>query len=86
MGQLLTSQGTVYPLLGRLSEEGLVASSWQVVAGGRPRRYYELTAAGAAHLRTFATDWARFSRNVDDLLLRSAAQSSDGAPALRDVR
>jgi PadR family transcriptional regulator, regulatory protein PadR len=73
VGQLLTSQGTVYPLLNRLSEAGLISDRWDLAGGSRPRRYYELTPAGAAHLRTFSTDWTRFSRSVDELLARAAA-------------
>ena len=73
VGQLLTSQGTVYPLLNRLSEAGLISDRWDLAGGSRPRRYYELTPAGADHLRTFSTDWTRFSRSVDELLARAAA-------------
>lgn len=43
--------GTLYPMLARLEQEGLVESEWEAQrpdAGGRPpRRYYRLTAAGA---------------------------------------
>ena len=40
--------GTLYPLLGRLEEEGVVSSSWEapVERGQRPRRYYKLTGEG----------------------------------------
>ncbi|MBG6054586.1 PadR family transcriptional regulator PadR [Salinibacterium sp. CAN_S4] len=67
-GQLLSSQGTVYPLLNRLSEAGLVSSNWQLQDGERPRRYYEITTSGRAELEQFSEDWARFSTSVDDLL------------------
>ena len=41
--------GTLYPLLGRLEEEKLVTSAWEIPQqdGQRPRKYYRLTAAGA---------------------------------------
>jgi len=67
-GQLLTSQGTVYPLLGRLSDAGWVASDWQVADGERPRRYYTLTDAGRRELGAFRDEWGRFSTAVDSLL------------------
>lgn len=40
--------GTLYPLLGRLEEEGVVASAWEAPTeqGQRPRRYYKLTGEG----------------------------------------
>jgi DNA-binding PadR family transcriptional regulator len=45
------ASGTVYPILRRLEEEGLVTGRWESVSIARdeqrpPRRYYELTAAG----------------------------------------
>ena len=41
--------GTLYPLLGRLEDEELVASAWETPRedGQRPRKYYRLTAKGA---------------------------------------
>ena len=47
--------GTVYPILRRLHEDGLVKARWERDAAARreqrpPRRYYELTAAGDARL------------------------------------
>ncbi|GLC25594.1 PadR family transcriptional regulator [Roseisolibacter agri] len=48
--------GTVYPILRRLEDAGLVRSHWEPVtesrdAGRPPRRYYELTGAGAEAVR-----------------------------------
>ena len=40
---LVTSEGTLYPLLGRLRREGLVQSTWRESASGPPRRYYRIT-------------------------------------------
>lgn len=68
IGQLLTSQGTVYPLLNRLHEAGLVTSYWELGDTDRPRRYYQLSERGAEELATFRTDWRRFAASVDDLL------------------
>src|SRR5260370_34202906 len=43
---LLTSDGTVYPLLNRLRDAGLVTSEWQDNQGERAPRYYSITKAG----------------------------------------
>ena len=43
---LLTSDGTVYPLLNRLRDAGLVTSEWHDAEGQRARRYYSITEAG----------------------------------------
>lgn len=67
-GQLLSSQGTVYPLLNRLHDAGLVTSYWEVSDNERPRRYYRITDSGRTELDRFQTDWTRFSSSVEALL------------------
>jgi PadR family transcriptional regulator len=70
---LVTSEGTLYPLLGRLRREGLVDSSWRESAAGPPRRYYRITDAGDAALQAFAVQWARFRESVDKLMEQAAS-------------
>ena len=53
---LLTSDGTVYPLLNRLRDAGLVTSNWQDNEGERARRYYAITATGRIVLAEFQAD------------------------------
>jgi PadR family transcriptional regulator, regulatory protein PadR len=65
---LVTSEGTLYPLLGRLRREGMVQSIWRESATGPPRRYYRITEDGDAALRAFASQWARFRESVDMLM------------------
>jgi len=65
---MLTSEGTVYPLLGRLRRDGLVATTWRESPSGPPRRYYHLTPTGQQALDAFATQWARFRDAVDHFL------------------
>jgi DNA-binding PadR family transcriptional regulator len=67
-GQLLSSHGTVYPLLNRLHEAGLVSSYWEMSDSERPRRYYEITNAGRRELGEFRDDWAQFAGAVSSLL------------------
>lgn len=69
IGELLTSQGTVYPLMNRLYEAGLVTSYWETSDIERPRRYYEITDAGLEELRLFEEEWRKFTGSVSDLLL-----------------
>ena len=70
---LVTSEGTLYPLLGRLRREGMVQSTWRESAAGPPRRYYRVTNEGETALRAFASQWARFRDSVDTLLELGAA-------------
>ena len=67
-GGLVTSEGTIYPLLTRLRKEELVTTFWRESDSGPPRRYYRLTDAGRSALEVFAEDWARFRDGVDALL------------------
>jgi len=67
-GNLLTSEGTIYPLLARLRRDGLVTTTWRESGSGPPRRYYRITGEGRRTLDAFASDWRRFADAVDDLL------------------
>lgn len=60
-------EGTVYPVLRRLDEAGLLTSDWSEV-GGRRRRTYQLTEQGRAALREQASAWEQFSRAVGTVL------------------
>ena len=65
---LVTTEGTLYPLLGRLRKEGAVETTWRESPSGPPRRYYRLTPAGRSLLTAFTTEWVRFRDSVDHLL------------------
>jgi PadR family transcriptional regulator PadR len=70
---MVTSEGTIYPLLSRLRRDGLVATEWRESTQGPPRRYYRATDAGRAALDAFAREWDRFRDAVDHFIERSAA-------------
>jgi PadR family transcriptional regulator PadR len=67
---LIVSEGTIYPLLGRLRREHLVATVWRESDTGPPRRYYQLTERGRSALAAFIQEWTRFRDAVDALLVR----------------
>ena len=67
-GELVTSEGTIYPLLSRLRRDRLVTTTWRESEAGPPRRYYRITDAGRRALDGFARDWARFRGAVDAIL------------------
>jgi PadR family transcriptional regulator, regulatory protein PadR len=64
---LLTSEGTIYPLLSRMRAEGLVDTEWREAPAGSPRRYYRLTKAGQRAVVEFQREWVRFRRTVDGI-------------------
>ena len=65
---MVTSEGTIYPLLSRLRRDGLVESWWRESPTGPPRRYYRVTAAGRQALDEFKREWSRFRDAVDTLV------------------
>jgi len=69
---MVTSEGTIYPLLSRLRRDGLVESTWQESPSGPPRRYYHLTELGRAALEGFKREWDRFRDAVDHFVERKA--------------
>jgi PadR family transcriptional regulator PadR len=65
---MLTTEGTLYPLLSRLRRDGLVKTEWRESTDGPPRRYYELTADGRRALAAFRSEWTGFRAAVDGIL------------------
>ena len=60
-GELVTSEGTIYPLLSRLRRDRLVTTTWRESDAGPPRRYYRITDDGRRALDGFTLDWAEVS-------------------------
>jgi DNA-binding PadR family transcriptional regulator len=60
-------QGTLYPLLRRLEEQGLLESEWNV-DGSRPRRYYQLSEDGKTILEDLTADWRQLTEVMEILL------------------
>ena len=66
--QLVLAEGTIYPILSRLKDEGMLTSEWVEAEAGNPRKYYSLTEAGRLRLRLMAEAWTSFSGGVSRLL------------------
>ena len=73
---LILSEGTVYPILNRLRDDGLVTSSWVESESGHPRKYYSLTRKGHDRATRMAEVWLQFTAGVNALIepLLPAAQ------------
>ena len=61
-------EGTLYPLLLRLSKEALIASRLAEGEGGAPRKYYTLTQQGHSVLQAMAQSWVALSASVQHML------------------
>src|SRR5919106_6402359 len=62
---MVTSEGTIYPLLSRLRRDALIEPTWRESPAGPPRRYYRLTEGGREALDGFRSEWRRFRDAVD---------------------
>ena len=60
-------QGTLYPLLRRLEDQGLLDSEWNV-EGTRPRRYYQISESGKDLLILLTQEWQDLVRVMEGLL------------------
>jgi PadR family transcriptional regulator, regulatory protein PadR len=65
---LQLNQGTLYPALLRLEQEGWISSRWGASEKNRKARYYSITAAGRRQLAKEADDWQRMSSTIDRFL------------------
>jgi len=58
----------LYPVLGRMENEGLVQARWEPGDGGPGRKVYRLTESGRARLLDETENWHRFAAAMDQLL------------------
>lgn len=61
-------EGSIYPALGRLQRDGLVAEEREAGNGGPPRKVYRLTDVGVAALQTWTEEWVSVSGSIDQVL------------------
>jgi PadR family transcriptional regulator PadR len=68
-GELLQlNQGTLYPALLRMEQEGWVASRWGTSERNRKAKFYSVTASGRRQLAKETKDWQRMSSTIDRFL------------------
>lgn len=65
--QLLVVEGTLYPLLTRMKNEGLLSYRWQESTGGPPRKYYTLTPDGQQLLMQLDQEWQSISVAISQI-------------------
>ncbi len=66
--KLLVVEGTLYPLLTRLKNNGLLSYQWIESTSGPPRKYYMLSDAGKEVLKQLDTTWAELQYAVNTSL------------------
>tara|TARA_R100001480_G_scaffold152824_1_gene155296 strand:+ start:808 stop:1146 length:339 start_codon:yes stop_codon:yes gene_type:complete len=63
--KMLVVEGTVYPLLTRLKNAGLLSYRWEESTSGPPRKYYDLTETGKLFLKELDTTWSELQQAVN---------------------
>ncbi len=62
--KMIVVEGTVYPLLTRLKNAGLLNYRWEESTSGPPRKYYGLTETGKLFLKELNTTWSELHNAV----------------------
>lgn len=62
------NEGTIYPLLKRLSNDHLLESYLKESTEGPPRKYYDITSLGLARYEALLEEWTNFSESVNTYL------------------
>ena len=66
--QLIVVEGTLYPLLSRQKNSGLLSYRWEESTQGPPRKYYALTEKGSEVLKELESSWHELIDAVDSIL------------------
>ena len=64
----LVEEGALYPALHRLERKRLIESEWGLSENNRRAKFYQLTAAGRAQLKSELAEWQRYTRAVAGVL------------------
>ena len=78
---LQVQQGSLYPALHRLEQQGWVKAKWAESETGRQAKFYSLTAAGRKQLEAETADWKRLSTAIN-LVVREVAAARSRSTAL----
>ncbi len=65
--KLVVVEGTLYPLLTRLKNMGLLSYRWEESTSGPPRKYYKLTPVGKQFLKELESTWDELVRSVSKI-------------------
>ena len=68
--QMIVVEGTLYPLLTRLKNDGYLSYRWEESLQGPPRKYYELSEAGEKFLSELEISWSELVIAIQQLRTR----------------
>ena len=70
--KLMVVEGTLYPLLTRLKNQGLLSYTWKESTGGPPRKYYTLTPIGEQFKNELRNTWTELVEAVNKTTLKTS--------------
>ena len=79
------TEGTIYPILGRLAKEGLVRSEWVESSQGPPRKYYTLTPKGEEAFHVLDGEFRKLAAIVANSRTAAVPDERDGSLGVIDV-
>jgi len=68
MQEVGMGEGTIYPLMRRMQDDGQVSTYLQEAPGGPPRKYYRITETGRATLKAQREEWKNFMTSIEKML------------------
>ncbi len=66
--KLIVVEGTLYPLMTRLKNDGFLTYNWAESRSGPPRKYYKLTPLGKSLLKDLKKSWEELVESVDKII------------------
>ena len=72
--QIEISEGSVYPLLRRLTKDGFFTTYLKESSEGPPRKYYQITTNGIEELNSLKNEWESFITGVNTLIQGSKSK------------
>jgi PadR family transcriptional regulator PadR len=79
--RIMVVEGTLYPLLTRLKNAGLVEYKWVESTSGPPRKYYTLTATGRLFLENLQQTWEELVNSTNQIIVKHSGNGNGRASA-----
>lgn len=73
--QLIVVEGTLYPLLTRLKNDGLLSYQWVESKSGPPRKYFQLTEEGQQFLNELNQTWEELVNSINQIIYKNNTPS-----------
>lgn len=74
--KIIVVEGTLYPLLTRLKNAGLVEYKWVESQTGPPRKYYNITDSGSDFLENLDSTWKELVKSTDQIISKKSKKAN----------